>query len=40
MPDAGCRMPGGRPCEVGEALLVNTASLCAPDADHFTSPTG
>lgn len=37
-------VPGGHPGEVLEALLVNTASrcasLCAPDADHFASPTG
>lgn len=37
-------VPGGHPGEVLEALLVYTASrcasLCAPDADHFASPTG
>lgn len=37
-------VPGGHPGEVVEALLVNTASrcasLCAPDVDHFASPTG
>lgn len=45
MPDATMHgVPGGHPGEVLEALLVNTAprcaSPCAPDADHFASPTG